>query len=326
MKTRAAVVTSPFTAHMGEVELAEPGAEDIVFQTEYSFISNGTESHAHRGDFPDTPIEFPFAIGYQAAGIVESVGERVMGIRKGDRVFSRTNRTTGINNALGGCHAKTIVAHERDVVPVPDDVELSEASALTVVQVGYNGGSRLPQDGGGDVLILGDGIIGQFTAQAAVARGFRVILAGRHDFRLELARKAVPGIETINTRQEELEAGLEQRCEKPINIVVDTISTPETLDLSINLVPRYGHVLVMGWQGGNQTLDVHAAFRQEVAVYFPAGVLRDRNIATLELMGQKKLRVAPLTTHTFPAEDFAKACELMGSDRRDYLGILIDWR
>jgi threonine dehydrogenase-like Zn-dependent dehydrogenase len=67
-----------------------------------------------------------------------------------------------------------------------------------IVQVGYNSAMRLIDRPGRPVIVLGDGLIGQFSAQAALARGFKVLLAGRHDARLKLAKAAAPTLETIN--------------------------------------------------------------------------------------------------------------------------------
>ena len=53
MKITAGIVTAPFEARIGEVEAGDPGSGDLVIRTEFSFISNGTESHTHRGTFPD---------------------------------------------------------------------------------------------------------------------------------------------------------------------------------------------------------------------------------------------------------------------------------
>src|SRR5690606_13773095 len=58
---------------------------------------------------------------------------------------------------------------------------------------------------GEDVLVTGAGPIGVMAAAVARQAGARsVVLTDINDYRLELARKVVPGVRTVNTAREEL--------------------------------------------------------------------------------------------------------------------------
>jgi threonine dehydrogenase-like Zn-dependent dehydrogenase len=92
----------------------------------------------------------------------------------------------------------------------------------------------------------------------------------------------------------------------------------------INLLDRYGELVINGYWKHPQLLDVHHAFSRELrstARRLDAPRLLD----TLELMRQGKLRVAPTITQRFKARDFGKATALMNSNSADYLGVLIEW-
>jgi bacteriochlorophyllide a dehydrogenase len=325
MKITAAILDAPFEVRLAEIAAQDPGPEDVVIGTEYSFISNGTERHLHRQEFPDKPAPFPKVSGYQCVGRVEWAGSAVNDLAVGDRVFTRSNRVVDMDNPLGGVHAYTIVTAATEVIRLPAEVDPVEASALVVAQVGYNAASRMPQSDLAEALVIGDGLIGQFTAQALCTRGFRVLLAGRHEYRLEMAKAAVSAIETVNTTTESLEDGLQRFSGNRIESVLDCVANPLTLEQGIELIAPFGHLAVVGWQGGGQSLNVHQAFGKECTVHFPAGSNRERLMATLDLIRVGKMCVNPLITHRFNAKDFAEACRLLDSVDTDYLGIVVDW-
>ncbi|HZG78917.1 MAG TPA: hypothetical protein VEZ72_23905, partial [Paenibacillus sp.] len=78
-----------------EVDLPEPGPEDVVIELQYSWISNGTESSflygerisGERVSRPGDVLPFPQVAGYQKVGTVRTVGDRVTRFKPGDRVF-----------------------------------------------------------------------------------------------------------------------------------------------------------------------------------------------------------------------------------------------
>ena len=193
MEITAGVVNAPFEGQLSKVQADDPGSEDVVVRTDYSFVSSGTERHVHKQEFPEPPLPFPMVMGYQCAGRVERIGRSVSELDIGQRVFALGNRVAGVSNALGGVHAQRVVTAARDVIALPDDLDQIEASALVIAQVGYNCASRLSEGAGPNVLVVGDGLIGQFAAQALLARGFRVILSGYHDFETSTRKNGSTG-------------------------------------------------------------------------------------------------------------------------------------
>jgi threonine dehydrogenase-like Zn-dependent dehydrogenase len=217
------------------------------------------------------------------------------------------------------------VAAAANVIPVPEDVDPMAASALVIAQVGYNTAQRFPESCGRTATVIGDGLIGQFTAQALVARGLRVLLSGHHDYRLERARVACPALCTANSAAAEFEKRFKDFAGDRVDVAVDSVGVPGTMAECFRRVKPFGHIAISGYMGGNQTMDVHRAFAGEYTVHFPAGATRDRLLATLELIRKGMIRVAPLVTHRLPGSDFAEACRLLGGKGAEYLGIALAW-
>jgi NADPH:quinone reductase-like Zn-dependent oxidoreductase len=83
---------------------------------------NFAEIMARQGLYPPAPKP-PSVVGYEAAGVVDALGEGVTGVAKGDRVIALTR--------FGG-HADTICAPAATLIPMPDAMTFEEGAALPV--------------------------------------------------------------------------------------------------------------------------------------------------------------------------------------------------
>lgn len=77
---------------------------------------------ARAGMYPDGPKP-PCVVGYEVAGVVESVGEGVDAVAAGDRVMAATR--------FGG-HAELCTVPVRDVIPLPDRLSFEQGAAVPV--------------------------------------------------------------------------------------------------------------------------------------------------------------------------------------------------
>ena len=130
--------------------------------------------------------ELPQTMGYEAAGIVDELGEGVADVAIGDRVF-------------GFCRdgaAQAELAVLSDYAPIPPSIDFAGAAALpSAVETAARALDQLGVKGGSTVLINGaSGSVGSATVQLAVARGARVIGTGspaKHDFLRSLGAEPV---------------------------------------------------------------------------------------------------------------------------------------
>jgi putative PIG3 family NAD(P)H quinone oxidoreductase len=106
-------------------EVPDPvgGPDDIVVDVAHTAL-NRADTLQRMGLYPDPrnrDVEIP---GLEYAGSVASVGSEVTNWQVGDRVM-------GIE--AGGCYAEKVVTHSRQALPVPANVELSDAAAIAEV-------------------------------------------------------------------------------------------------------------------------------------------------------------------------------------------------
>ena len=82
MKTRAAVMFGPGRLEQRSLDVEEPQSGEVLVRMSAVGIC-GTDLHSYKGEW-DRPT--PIVLGHEGAGVVETVGSDVVGLREGDRV------------------------------------------------------------------------------------------------------------------------------------------------------------------------------------------------------------------------------------------------
>ncbi|MEU8347629.1 NADP-dependent oxidoreductase [Spirillospora sp. NPDC048832] len=159
----------PSVVHVAEVAAPHAGPGEIRIAVRASGISAG-ETLLRSGRMGDVmPAAFPFRTGFDAAGVVDEVGDGVTGARIGDEVFGMAAMTTRGTNAD---HA-VLVAW----APKPAAWSWEEAGgAAGSVETSTRVLDRLAVGAGHTLLVQGAaGSVGTVAVQMAVARGAHVI-------------------------------------------------------------------------------------------------------------------------------------------------------
>jgi D-arabinose 1-dehydrogenase-like Zn-dependent alcohol dehydrogenase len=195
----------------GPFELVErplplPGRGEVRVKVEACGVCH-SDSIARDGLFPGIP--YPIVPGHEIAGVVDAVGEGVIGwpvgtrvgvgwfgghcgrcepCRRGDLVDCRNLRIPGIN--YDGGYAEAMVAPADALALIPD--ELSAVEAAPLLCAGVTTFHALRESGArpGDlVAILGIGGLGHLGVQFAAKMGFRTVAIARGAEKAALARQ-----------------------------------------------------------------------------------------------------------------------------------------
>jgi len=250
MKARAVVFADRNKVAFRDVDCPDPTDTDLVVEVTHSWISNGTEGSYLRGERvagdtpwrPGDPHPFPIVAGYQKVGVVEKVGSQVEGFREGDSVFVSISKVDGMFEPRGG-HVSPAVCEPAWVFPLPVGCEPLAFAGLVLTQVGYNAGMRAPVGEGDLAVVVGDGLVGQWTAQTLANRGAEVALVGRHADRLAHFARG-------ETMLDEDGAWLDKyrkRHGKHVQVAVDTVGSIELMNRLQSLMRRYGHLVSAGF-------------------------------------------------------------------------------
>ncbi|MGW6740179.1 NADP-dependent oxidoreductase [Streptomyces sp. NPDC055025] len=177
----------PSVVHVAEVAAPHAGPGEIRVAVRASGISPG-EIRIRSGEMREVvPLTFPYRTGFDAAGVVDEVGDGVTGVSVGDEVFGMTD------SAARGANADFAVLAAWAPRPAAwswEEAGGAAGSAETATRVL----DRLAVGAGHTVLVQGAaGGVGTVAVQLAVARGATVIGTAserNHDFLRSLG--AVP--------------------------------------------------------------------------------------------------------------------------------------
>jgi D-arabinose 1-dehydrogenase-like Zn-dependent alcohol dehydrogenase len=184
--------------------LPEPGRGEVRVKVQACGVCH-SDSIAKDGVFPMVP--YPIVPGHEIAGVIDAVGEGVIGwavgqrvgvgwfgghcgrcepCRRGDLVDCRNLRIPGIN--YDGGYAEAMVAPADALALIPD--ELSPVDAAPLLCAGVTTYNALRESGArpGDlVAIQGIGGLGHLGVQFAAKMGFRTVAIARGEEKKALA-------------------------------------------------------------------------------------------------------------------------------------------
>jgi len=172
----------PEVLAIGDAPDPHPGPGQVRVAVRAASV-NAIDWKIRSGKSASGPLEGPRYFGFDAAGVVDEIGEGVVGVQVGDDVFGLGTKT----------HAKFALldswAHK------PASVDWSVAAAAGVAAEAAERVLRLLRVRDGTVLFVdgGSGGVGAVTVQMAAARGATVIASAsqaNHDYLREIG--AIP--------------------------------------------------------------------------------------------------------------------------------------
>jgi 2-desacetyl-2-hydroxyethyl bacteriochlorophyllide A dehydrogenase len=247
----------------------------------------------------------------------------VTNLERGQAVFATVSQTPGMFFSHGG-HVSPAVTHRSQIWKVPQGVDPLALSGLVLTQVGYNCGMRPQIEPGDAAIVIGDGMVGHWSAQTLAHRGARVMILGKHDERLALYAKR-PGDRTVNITAGDPVAAARAWAPEGVQAVIDTVGSVPSIEALIGVLRRFGHIVSAGFHGLRGLIDIQKLRDRELTLHAPAGWTKERMDATLALVASGVLQTTHLITHRFPVDRAAEAFELILSRRERVLGVILDW-
>lgn len=180
-----------------DVQTPTPGEGQVVVDVAAAGV-NFIDTYQRSGSYP---IETPFILGMEGAGIVRAVGAGVAGIAEGDRVAWKGGL---------GSYAESVAIEASEAVPVPEglDDELAAAAILQGITAHYLASSTYPvQDGDWVVVHAAAGGVGQLLTQIVKLRGGNVLATTSTPEKAALAEEA--GADRVVTYDEMADAARE---------------------------------------------------------------------------------------------------------------------
>jgi 2-desacetyl-2-hydroxyethyl bacteriochlorophyllide A dehydrogenase len=326
---RAPAIVFP-TSNLVEIrtmELPAVGPGDVGVRTVCSGVSQGTERWllTNRYRWPGGVPQYPHFPGYQAAGIVEEVGADVHDLQSGDHVFVQGTRFAEPTAVYGlASHCGYLVAPGDTVTRLDPGVDLGAASLFRMAGVSRLGVRLAGVQPGDVVVVIGQGMIGQMSAQAARLRGARVIASDVIEARVEASAR-FSADRAVDVTVEEVADVLRSEAPEGADLVIDTTGDARMFGTCVDLVRIEGRISMQGYYPDPIAIDFHPTHLKRVTVTFPCWVDEGRDRELADDLAASRVVIEPLITHRIPYTDAAGAYELVVEHPEASLGMVLTW-
>jgi len=323
------VVVSPKKVAYSEYEERDLVDDEVLVRTKVSGIKHGTEINSYRGVVPFAdrlwdpdlrlfrPLKegealgpyFPHRMGSWAAGVVEQVGPKVIGIKPGDRVHGEWK------------HRQTAIMPEGGLYTVPDGVDYETMVFSDPARFALGGIHDAEIKLGDRVAVFGLGAIGMLALQMARLNGAAETYAvDPVPERLELARKLGADM-VIDPKSHDAGLVIKQATNGGVDVALEISGVYSGLQHAIRCVRREGTVVTVSFYGDRTGhLDLasewhhnRVTLRSSMPVWGcthrcqPLWDLARLERVAVDLLAEGKLSVNPLIGDRIPFERAAEA-------------------
>lgn len=339
MNIKQVVVTGQNQVELQDGMLSDEalGPDELLIQTEATFISAGTELANYTGREPKVfqPGQwctYPWKSGYAHVGIVQAVGSGVKRVKVGERVFGYGN------------HASLVrYNQQRLIIPVPAGVDPVLAAAARMAGVAMTSIIVSEIRDNPWVAVFGLGTVGNLTAQMFRLRGCRVIGVDPVDYRRKLAERCGIEVTVGGDADAAQEAIMAITGGKGANITVDAVGHSAVVMQAAKATASFGQLVILGSPRvpveGNLTellSDVHlrwitlrGALEWCVPMYPDIGNRTSqwgKQEQIYDWMQRGLLQIEPLVSHRLPPTAIKEAYEGLLRQPETYTGVTLVWQ
>jgi L-iditol 2-dehydrogenase len=328
---------------IADIPLPPVGSEEVLVRVEACGIC-GSDVHGYDGS-SGRRIP-PIVMGHEAAGTVAAVGASVRGYGEGDRVtFDSTvycghcafclagevnlcdNRQV-IGVSCGdyrrqGAFAEYVVVPARIVYHLPDTISFAQAAMLEAVSVALHAVRVSEVRGGETALVLGAGMIGLLTFQAARAAGcVRVMVADIDATRLALATQVGAETTLLSSGAALMDQVLALTGGRGVDLALEAVGRKETVSAAIDCTRKGGTVTLVGNIQPTVELPLQKVVSRQIRLQGSCASAGEYPQA-IELVASGRILVGPLITAIAALEDGPRWFERLHAREPNLMKIIL---
>ena len=306
-------------------------SDDVLLRVRAVGVCGSDVHYYTTGRIGSQVVSYPFAVGHEAAGVVQAVGPAVRRVKPGDRVAidppvschacdqcqagrhhtCRHLKYLGCPGQLEGCLGELLVMPEECCFAVPDALSFADAALIEPLSIGvYALRQSIPMPGA-RIGILGMGPIGFSVMLPALAAGAAAVyVSDRIDRRCDLAR-AHGAAWAGNPDKVDIVADVCRREPLLLDAVFECCGQQSALDQAVALLKPGGKLMLIGIpEFPRYSFDVETARRRELCFQ---NVRRQNGCvqAALDLVSAGAIKPAFMVTHSYPLARSKEAFDLV---------------
>ncbi|XP_040911804.1 quinone oxidoreductase isoform X2 [Toxotes jaculatrix] len=224
-----------------DVPVPQPGHRQVLIRVHACGV-NPVETYIRAGTYARKPT-LPYTPGTDAAGVVETVGEGVVSVKAGDRVFTTAAET--------GAYAEFTVAAEDCVHKLPNALDFTQGAAIGIPYfTAYRAlVHKAHAKAGETVLIHGaSGGVGVAACQLSCALGLRVLGTAGTPEGLKLVLNNGAHMAFNHREEGYTDKIMEATDGRGIDVIVEMLSNVN-LSKDLQMLAYGGRVTVVGSRG-----------------------------------------------------------------------------
>ena len=324
-----------------DVDTPQIGRDDVLIRILKTAIC-GTDVHIWEwDDWARRTIPVPMAVGHEFVGVIDELGEGVLGLERGQLVSGeghvvcgrcrncRAGRrhlcpnTVSVGSTRPGAFAEYLALPASNVWPLDSTIPLEVASLFDALGNAVHTALSFNLIGE-DVLITGAGPIGCMAAAVARHVGARhVVVTDMNPYRLDLARAAGASL-ALDVRSEELaEAMARLGMREGFDVGLEMSGNPAALRSMLGAMRSGGGMALLGFLEGSHEIEWERVIFGGLTIKGVFGREMYETWYKMTSMLQSGLDVTPVITHRFPVTEFETAFEVMRSGRSGK--VILEW-
>ena len=320
---KSLLLSSYNNLEIAEMPVPAVGAGEVLVRVEACGIC-GSDVHGYDGG-SGRRIP-PIVMGHEAAGTVASIGSGVTGFAVGDRVtfdstvycgecaFCKRGEVNLCDNrqVIGvscgdyrrhGAFAEYVAVPQRILYQLPDGIAFSEAAMLEAASVALHAVRVSDVKSGETALVIGAGMIGLLTLQAAHAFGCaKVLIADIDETRLKLARDVGADATLFGSGEKIVAEVMKLTSGRGVDITYEAVGRNETVATAIDCTRKGGTVTLIGNIRPEVTMPLQKVVSRQLRLQGSCASAGEYPQA-IELIAAGKIKVGPLITAVAPLEE-----------------------
>ena len=348
---RANVFYGPNQIRLEEVPKPHPGPGEAVIKITLTTIC-GTDIHILRGEYP---VKAGLVIGHEPVGVIEELGEGVMGYEIGDRVlvgaitpcgqcraclsaqWAQCGHGEGVQalggwrfgNTINGAQAEYLLVPnaQANLAKIPSDLTDEQVVLLAdIASTGFSGAESAKVRIGDTVAVFAQGPIGLCATAGAKLMGASFIIGIESDpVRMKMSRRMGADI-VLDPRECDVIAEVKRLTSGGADVAIEALGLQVTFENCLRCLRPGGTLSSLGVYSGKIQVPYDA---------FAAGIGDYRIVTTLCPGGKERMRrlmamvqsnrfdPTPLLTHRFTLDQIVEAYDLFAGRHDGVLKVSI---
>ncbi len=340
---KALVLTDYRKLELQDLPKPDPKPDEVLIRVEACGVC-GSDVHGFDGS---TGRRIPpLVMGHEAAGTVADIGSQVSGLRVGQRVTFDSTVSCGhcffcqrgqINlcdnrQVLGvscgdyrraGAFAEFVSVPARILYPLPDSLSFEKAAMIEAISVGVHAVALTPIALNDTVTVVGTGMIGLLTLQAAKLAGARRIIAVDVDDGRLATAQSMGATDLVNAKKTSVPSAVRELTGgRGADAAFECVGTTVTISSAIESTRKGGTVTLVGNIAPKIELALQSVVTRQIRLQGSCASSGEIP-ACIDLLASGAIQVEPMLSAFAPLEEGANWFERLYNHEANLMKVVL---